>query len=66
MAASRIKDMTCLSEIVETVSHTATRASSEDTSDTQPQYYADALRLLINNIEDKFTEFPNKTATLFS
>ena len=66
MAASSINDITCLSEIAETASRTATRASSEDTSDTQPQYYADALRLLINNIEGKFTEFPNKTATLFS
>ena len=66
MAASRIKDMTYLSEIAETASLTATRASSEDTSDTQPQYYADPLRLVINNIEGKFTEFRNKTATLFS
>ena len=66
MAASSIKDITCLSEIAETASRTATRASSEDTSDTQPQYYADALRLLINNIEGKFIEFSNNTATLFS
>ena len=51
MAASRIKDMNCLSEIAETARLTATRASSEDTSDTRPQYYADPLRLLINNIE---------------
>ena len=51
MAASRIKDMTCLSEIAETASRTATRARSKDTSDTQPQYYADPLRLLINNID---------------
>ena len=34
-------------------------ATSESTSDTDPYFYEDLLRLLVTNIEGKITEFLN-------
>jgi len=34
-------------------------ATSENTSDVNPQFHKDPLRLLVNNIEGKTTEFLN-------
>ena len=34
-------------------------ATSENTSDINPQFYEDPLRLLVNNTEGKITEFHN-------
>ena len=35
-------------------------ATSENTSDVNFSFYVDSLRLLVNNIEDKITEFLNE------
>ena len=37
----------------------AISATSENTSDINPQFYKDPLRLHVNNIEGKITEFLN-------
>ena len=58
MGASKIKDfISCVfSEVAETVRVAERRGH---TSDISPTFYEDPLRLLVNNMKGKITEFLN-------
>ena len=58
MGASKIKDfISCVfSEVAETARVAERRGH---TSDINPKFYEDPLRLLVNNMEGKITEFLN-------